>query len=141
MPQRVPQTLPNPPCIECLLINSLSLFPKNANIKRVHLVPCKHFLPQAGFEPLPADDTSYEADALSTKPPLLDTNWILDFQNRKRVQSDLFLYDAFVSYSNDDEVWVQTHLVTNLEVEEGETDQKALHLCKYFPVLLCNKIG
>ena len=29
-------------------------------------------MPQAGFYPLPADDTSYEADALLTKPPLLD---------------------------------------------------------------------
>ena len=27
---------------------------------------------QAGFKPLSADDTSYEADALPTKPPQLD---------------------------------------------------------------------
>ena len=27
--------------------------------------------PQAGFDPPPIDDTSYEADALPTKPPLL----------------------------------------------------------------------
>ena len=27
---------------------------------------------QAGFDPPPADDTSYEADALLTKPPWLD---------------------------------------------------------------------
>ena len=40
MPQRVPQSLPNPPCIECLLINSLSLFPNNANI----IVPPKEML-------------------------------------------------------------------------------------------------
>ena len=26
MPQHVPQSLPNPPCVECLLINSLSLY-------------------------------------------------------------------------------------------------------------------
>ena len=30
------------------------------------------FFPQAGFDPPPADDTSYEGDALLTKPPLLD---------------------------------------------------------------------
>ena len=28
-------------------------------------------MPRAGFEPTPADDTSYEADALPTKPPRL----------------------------------------------------------------------
>ena len=28
--------------------------------------------PQAGFEPPPADDASYEADALLTKPPWLN---------------------------------------------------------------------
>ena len=30
--------------------------------------------PQAGFDPPPQDGTSYEADALSTKPPRLDQN-------------------------------------------------------------------
>ena len=31
-----------------------------------------HSLTKLGFEPLPADDISYEADALLTKPPRLD---------------------------------------------------------------------
>ena len=29
-------------------------------------------MPQAGFDPPPVADTSYEADALPTKPPRLD---------------------------------------------------------------------
>ena len=30
-------------------------------------------MPQAGFDPPPVDDTSYEADALPTKPSRLDS--------------------------------------------------------------------
>ena len=32
-------------------------------------------------------------------------------QNRKRIQSDPYLYDAFVSYSSEDEAWVRDELV------------------------------
>ena len=32
-------------------------------------------MPQAGFEPPLVDDTSYEADALPTKPPWLDAHF------------------------------------------------------------------
>ena len=35
------------------------------------------FVSQAGFEPPSADGTSYEADALLTKPPRLDKHEIL----------------------------------------------------------------
>ena len=35
------------------------------------LTPYK-YMPQAGFEPPLVDDTSYEADALPTKPPQQD---------------------------------------------------------------------
>jgi hypothetical protein len=33
-------------------------------------------------------------------------------QTRKRMQSDAFVYDAFVSYSSDDEEWVNKYLVS-----------------------------
>ena len=44
-------------------------------------------------------------------------------QNRKRIQSDPYLYDAFVSYSSEDEAWVRDELVggTGLGLVMGDT--------------------
>ena len=44
-------------------------------------------MPQVGFHSLPVDDTSFEADALPTKPPWLD--FILTSPDCWQWQSDL----------------------------------------------------
>jgi hypothetical protein len=54
---------------------------------------------------------------------------LTNFQKGK--STDSYVYDAFVSYSSDDEEWVHSYLVTNLEKKAEEDDNDdALQLCK-----------